>query len=263
MKRQSRQHVSSLMKITANMDILYVIGRGSTWANNELKYSLRSLEKNCKNVGRIFIVGYCPDFIDKKKVTFIPVDDEQDCKHKNIMRCIEVAVEQSNISDDFLYSSDDHFYILPTDFDNYPFFRKPVEMPESYDNCNAYHKTLASTRMVFEAAGLTTYNFSWHGNTHFNKTLFNEPQFAAIRKISYYMQLGCEPSILMLNYWLSKRPFEITDRADRKFGKEVDRDGFMQGIEGRECISCASDVTKSYIRTYLAETFPDKSKYEL
>ena len=263
MRRQSRPHESILTKTTDNMDILYVIGRGSTWDNNELKFSLRSLEKNCKNVGRIFIVGYCPNFINQKQVTFIPVDDVHDCKHKNIMNCIEVAVEHSNISDDFLYSSDDHFYIRPTDFGDYPFYRKPVELPASYENCNAYHKTLVSTRIVLEAAGLTTYNFSWHGNTHFNKTLFTEPQFEAIRKISYNMPLGCEPTILMLNYWLSRKPFEITDRKDVKFGKEVGKECILAGIQDRECISCASDVTKSYIRTYLEEMFPDKSKYEL
>lgn len=39
------------------MDILYVIGRGSKWENNELRYSLRSLEKNGINVGNIFIAA--------------------------------------------------------------------------------------------------------------------------------------------------------------------------------------------------------------
>lgn len=245
------------------MDILYVIGQGSKWGNNELRYSLRSIEANCTNVGRIFIVGYCPSFIDKTKVTYIPCSDAYDCKHKNIMKCIETAVLNSNISDDFLYSSDDHFYVQKTDFDNYPFFEKPVELPVSYENCNAYHRTLVSTRILLEAAGLTTHNFSWHGNTHFNKTMFMEPQFEAIRKITYNMPQGCEPTILMLNYWLSRKPFLITERIDSKFAKDATRETIMERIKQRECISCASDVSISYIRQYLAQTFQNKSKYEL
>ena len=246
------------------MDILYVIGQGSRWENNELRYSLRSIEKNCKGVGRIFIAGYCPDFIDKSKVIFVPVEDqvEHDCKHKRILNCIEQVVENYDISDNFLYSSDDHFYVLPTDFDNYPFFRKSMELPDSYDG-GSYTKSLYSTRLVLEAAGCTAYNFAWHGNTHFNKTLFLEPQFAAMRRMSYLMERGCEPSILMLNYWYTKRPFEITDRGDRKFATDTPKDVLLADVKTRECVSCASDTKNAYIRTYLAQTFPDKSKYEL
>lgn len=245
------------------MDILYVIGQGSSWHDNELRYSLRSIETNCGNVGRIFIAGYCPSFIDQKKVTYVPVLDIHDCKHKNILYCIEKVVENYDISDTFLYSSDDHFYVQKADFDNYPFYRKPVELPDAESGLNSYRLTLYWTRVMLEAAGLTTWNFAWHGNTHFNKTLFLEPQFAAMRKMSYYTPRGIEPSIMMLNYWLSKRPFEITDRTDTKFAKDATEDDIMRVIKERECISCASDVSLSYIRTFLAKTFPNKSKYEL
>ena len=52
------------------MDILYCIGEGSKWNNNELRYSLRSLEKFGKNVGNIYMVGYNPGFLSDE-VTFI------------------------------------------------------------------------------------------------------------------------------------------------------------------------------------------------
>ena len=56
------------------MDILYVIGKGSEWNNNELRFSLRSIAKYGKNIDRVFIVGYKPDFVSDE-VTFIPCDD--------------------------------------------------------------------------------------------------------------------------------------------------------------------------------------------
>ena len=58
------------------MDILYVVGRGSTWNNNELKYSLRSIAKNGINVDRVFIVGYIPDFINREEVICLPFEDK-------------------------------------------------------------------------------------------------------------------------------------------------------------------------------------------
>lgn len=248
------------------MDILYVIGRNSAWQNNELRYSLRSLSKYGVNIRRIFIAGYCPDFIDRRAVTFVACDDEYSAKHKNILRCIEKAVALTDIADDFLLSSDDHFYVRETDFDNYPIFRKGA-LPESVkpgDKSHLYTQSLVSTSMVLKAAGLTTHNFSWHGNTHFNRTLFCEPQFEAIRHLSFSMAEGCEPTCLMLNYQYGRRPFEWIDRHDRKFGDETTQADFANGMDaGRECFSSSSKVMRTYLATYLTQTFPHKCQYEL
>lgn len=39
------------------MDVCYVLGIGSLYDNLELRLSLRSLEKNAKNLESIFIIG--------------------------------------------------------------------------------------------------------------------------------------------------------------------------------------------------------------
>ena len=44
-------------------DVVYPIGQGSSWKNNELRFSLRSIEKYGINVGKLFIVGELPDFL--------------------------------------------------------------------------------------------------------------------------------------------------------------------------------------------------------
>ena len=91
-------------------------------------------------------------------MTFIPCDDEYDAKHKNILRCIEKAVSVSDIADDFLLSSDDHFYVRETDFDKYPIFRKGM-LPSFVAPDDAhyeYTQSLVSTSMVLKAAGTAT-----------------------------------------------------------------------------------------------------------
>ena len=45
------------------VDVLYVIGNGSVADNNELRYSLRCLDRHGKNVGRVIISGDIPDFV--------------------------------------------------------------------------------------------------------------------------------------------------------------------------------------------------------
>ena len=42
------------------MDILYIV-KNSAANNMELKCSLRSIEQFGKNVGKIYVCGYCPE----------------------------------------------------------------------------------------------------------------------------------------------------------------------------------------------------------
>jgi hypothetical protein len=42
------------------IDIVYVLGTGSNWSDNEIRFSLRSVFKNLTNIGQIFIVGEKP-----------------------------------------------------------------------------------------------------------------------------------------------------------------------------------------------------------
>ena len=58
------------------MDIVYIIGSGSKWQDNELRYSLRSIEKFGGNFGEVYIVGdRLPPFIDPSTVRYLPVKD--------------------------------------------------------------------------------------------------------------------------------------------------------------------------------------------
>ena len=74
------------------MDLLYVVGGGSKHNNAELRYSLRSIEKNCTGYDRVFIVGQKPEWVTN--VEFYPCDDPYDCTHKNMMHKILMRFEQ-------------------------------------------------------------------------------------------------------------------------------------------------------------------------
>ena len=56
------------------IDVVYVLGTGSNWDNNEIRFSLRSLAKNLKGMGRVFVVGERPAFL--QNVIHIPAKDE-------------------------------------------------------------------------------------------------------------------------------------------------------------------------------------------
>lgn len=237
------------------VDILYIVGKEkSQWNDNELRYSLRSLCKYGRNVGRVYIAGFCPAFVDRSKITYIKVRDETDRKHKNILHCILEAVRRSDIGNDFLYSSDDHYYIRETDFDRYPFYSKGI-LPEKGDG--QYQHSLQETRELLEACGLPFINYSWHGNTHFRRDLIETPRFQKLCRWSELTEDGVEPTCLMLNYWQAVDPFPVTEREDFK---SSDRD-ITQTL--RECVSSAAVIDGHSLAGFLRDEFPNKCKYEI
>lgn len=246
------------------MDLVYVVGRGSAWGNNELRYSLRSIEKNGVNVGRVFVVGYKPRWLGSSS-TYLQVQDETPTKHINILHCLMRAVDCFGLEGDFLYSSDDHFYIRQTDFDNYPYFLKG-ELPETVaenDGAKAYHTSLVSTRTLLYRWGLTTHNFAWHGNTHFDADVMRSAEFRRLVNQAAQMPEGCEPTCLMLNYLLSVKPFDITEREDKKLGRDITAQNWSERVGERECVSSVPEVWNTYLAEYLQENFKKRSRYEL
>lgn len=250
------------------MDILYIVGKGSVWQDNELRYSLRSIAKNGRNVGRVFICGYIPRWVNTHNAICLPFADQTKCKHWNICDAILYAADVANLggaSGEFLYSSDDHFYVRPTDFDNYPYYCKGElpEVVEENDPNKEYYTTLVNTRKVLAAAGLTTHMFNWHGNTHFNAHLLRTPELRNLYAIGHKMTDGVEPTAIMLNYQLALQGFEITMRDDYKTPYRATKDDIERIANKRECISSVPSIVGSGLHKYLFSNFKQKSKYEL
>lgn len=243
------------------MDILYVLGRGSTWDNNELRYSLRSIERFGRGVGNVYVVGYDPHFLSNA-VKFIPYKDRYNRKHKNILDAICYALDNSDIGEDFLLSSDDHIYIKETDFEAYPYFRKGVlpSTPPTKRNAAAnYRLSLMDTRKLLIEHGLPYHNFSHHGNTHLSRRAINNA--LPLIEESFNRKYGCEPTCLILNAWYKKTPFNILDRRDLKISARHSLEDVAAKFTDREVISFDNNPHES-IRNYLFEMFPNKSRYE-
>jgi len=89
------------------MDYVYVCRQGN---NEELRYSLRSIEKNMPE-GRVWVFGYRPDWYIGD---FVKVNDIGG-KFENIKNCISMIVENENVSNDFILMNDDFFALKKID----------------------------------------------------------------------------------------------------------------------------------------------------
>jgi hypothetical protein len=83
------------------VDYVYICRQGK---NEELRYSLRSLENNMPQ-GNVWIFGYRPEWYVGN---FIKVEDIGG-KFDNIRNCIKKIVENKDVSDDFVLMNDDFF----------------------------------------------------------------------------------------------------------------------------------------------------------
>ena len=245
------------------MDILYIVGTGSKWDNNELRYSLRSIDKYGINVDRVFIVGEKPDFVNGE-VVHIPCADRWSKikKHNNIHQKIAVAMGTGLLNDHFLISSDDHFYCKPTDFDAYPVYYRELEIPTSVPEGvkpNSYWYSLFETRRFLLGKGLPIYQTNPHANTHIDKNLWMQN----IRTITQASDLlhGGEINCIIGNIMIANgvEPQHIKDCKIYKF---EDRAAFDEKIKDVHVFSMADSALDSGIGKILQEMYPEKSRFE-
>lgn len=250
------------------MDILYLIGENCSKCNyNELRYSLRSIEKYGKNVGRVYVAGYCPDWLSDNvyKVSLEepykhPANIVE--KHLNMLYTIMHVVDNTDISDDFLVSMDDHFYIKQVDFDNYPIYAKivakDVQLASKKNPPNKYGDFILGTKALLQKFNLPTYFLTLHRNMHVYRDTVN--QCRHLLNLVLDKKLKCEPIAFMLNYRYKQNPFKFVPIKDIKIRKA--EQWLRVNSQITEVFSTYDFETNSELDTLIGNLFPNKSKYE-
>ena len=259
------------------MDILYLVGEGSKCDDYELRFSLRSIEKYGVNVGRIFVCGYCPNWLSDEVIKIptnaITVIDNND-KNKNIYRDLLYAVKNSDIgindNGEFLISMDDHFYCSETDFNNYPFYAKEYTkrkcgymLPLVFEHgfrCESYQKLLVSTANFLNDRGYSYINFTLHRNMHMNRYILEEMK-ELNDEIFSNNEIFIEGAATALNYRYTKYPFKYEVVKDIKSNNPI----ALKQLIDNKVINCFSTNDFSMfmpIFNFLNTMYKEKSKYE-
>ena len=158
------------------MDVVYILGSLSKWENNEIKYSLRSLEKNVINYGKVFVVGIFPEFLNKKTVIHIPEVDPFGHKTKNAINKILVACSDERISEDFILMNDDFIFlkeienIVNRNNGSLDALEKLLGQKQSY-----YYTAIRETNKLLKMAGIEKpINYDAHYPIIINKKIFKD-----------------------------------------------------------------------------------------
>lgn len=227
------------------IDIVYPLGNGSRFHNNEIRFSLRSIEKHLKNFRNVYVVGaHHPEL---QNVIFIPYPDHTTISDTNIMRKIARACEIPDLSENFLMVHDDHYLLSDFDAATFPYFyhRTILEFLKIREP-DPYHHRVANTLEYLEAKGLPTKFFDIHTPILFNKTHFKDivtngpdwtPPNMYVLKSIYANTLRIEGEVL---------PDQKGDEPPPPHAK----------------IFSTSPRVKGTVQRFLLESFPLKSKYE-
>lgn len=236
--------------------IVIPLGNGSKQKNLELRYALRSIETYLSNVGPVFIIGECPDWLTN--ITHLPFEEDKRTRFRdrNIMLKMKAACEDPRVSDNFLMVHDDHFLLDYYDAEHFPYYYDGYIVPSD----SQYGQTKHNTIDFFDSnpsigSSDRIQNFDVHCPILFNKQLFLSCIYRADWNKWYGYCLKTLYSVLN-----GIKGEQTTDLKIRYISEELD---IRKAIAGRKWFSIGDKAFNySDMRMVLDELYSKPSKYE-
>ena len=140
------------------MDVVYICRSGP---NEELRYSIRSVEKNLPH-RNIVVIGQAPEWY---KGPFIEVANSN-AKYSNARANLDVLVKSKHITDDFILMNDDFFIMRPIEKISYFYEGTLLERAEKNElltTTGAYTQLLYNTHDKLVSMGIKNpLNYEMH-----------------------------------------------------------------------------------------------------
>ncbi len=157
------------------IDLVYILGSGSAWNNNELRFSLRSVEKNLTGVRNIYVIGENPGFFSSK-VTHVYHPDPLPSNNAdgNMALKILCACSIPQLSEEFLFMNDDFIINKPMHAPDIPWMHKGdmKNRPHEFWVTQLYRFRLRRTFETLQMHNLPTLQYDYHAPMRMNKISF-------------------------------------------------------------------------------------------
>lgn len=244
------------------IDAIYPLGTGSKLHNEEIRYSIRSLMANAQNLGKIYIIGEKPKFLEfGERLIHIPYKEIHG-PYRNTWEKLRVAAEDDRISEKFVWMNDDFYIVKKFDASNIPYytrggtllsmrsgtrFLKDLQIADIHQS---YHRCLKNTLTALLKRKLPTFAFATHQPVNFEK----KKVLALYREFRHELQPPyglsfrcCYGNFYRLPYVV--RPTYIVKQR-------------WQIPPGRLAFATHKDVDPNLFRRKLAVMFPNRSIFE-
>lgn len=232
------------------IDIVYILGTGSSWQDREIRYSLRSVEKYVANP-RIFIIGQCPRWLTG--INHIEAEDTDKNKIINARNKYLRAASCPDISDNFILMNDD-FFILK-EITEWPYYSRGTfhKMIRRHPTKGGYYfKSLRDTKNRLIELGIKEpVDFEVHCPMMFEKKmLLNVMENVGINNA--YSLRSCYGNLVEITYD-EVMDFKANNLAEFAHQVKMDRE-FLSISDGL--------VMHKEFTDWIQRKFPKPSKWE-
>lgn len=239
------------------MDIVYILGSGSKWNDNELRYSLRSLKNLDFLPGKVVIIGECPDWINKLTVRHIKFEEVSAVPAINAREKIRAAVKSPVVSTEFLLMNDDFFFTKP--WKTIPVYAKqPLEFfLNDYPNGDGwYYDCLKNTYEALREKGIC---HPWDYTMHFPYVIYKPDAHTVFDEMK---EVG-RTMLFRLYYLNMQYRGDVTAVGHDGDFKAVRTEQIKKIAEKRGFFSCDDgSVNDPDFRLWIDTLYSEPSKYE-
>ncbi len=238
------------------IDIVYPLNEGlSHFRNQEIKYSLRSVEKFVTNFRNIYIIGFKPPFLNEKVILIPHKDHPYHCKERHIMEKFLVACSIPDVSDRFLMFNDDYFFTKPVNAQKIPFYIKGY-LKGSINKRkpgNLYRQSLENTYNALTKKGFGTEHFDLHYPIYYDKKKFPE----VMSSYDWDIRAG----YVVKSLYANSLGIHGAYRKDCKIQKSHNKQEVLAKIKDTDMFSTA-EISRAIINI-LQGFYPAKCSFEL
>lgn len=240
----------------SKIDVVYILGGIPHWKDQELLYSLRSLEQHVKNVRNVILVGRKPSFLNDT-IIHIPHVDAYTNKARNIMAKVYRACQDRRFSPEILFLNDDYFFFKDIDAATYPYVYK-CDLEHSIKiNQNDYGIHVKSTYNALWNRQLPTKNFDTHKPIRFNRVKLREVCDA-------YDWSKITHGFILKSLYCNTLKIEGSFLLDNKINHPHLKTRWHQiALQVPDMVSIGDMALNSGFKEFLQERFPNKSKFEI
>jgi len=253
-------------------DLVYILGTGSKWGNNEIRFSIRSFVKHFNDLRNVVVVGELPNFL--RGVIHIPYPDKKNVnKDCRMMLKILAACKDSRVSENFILCTDDTVLLKDLNFEDFTGWHEGKIMYNA-EKDHAEHKgpirngNIKKISRWFDFVYNTGNELKKRGLPENNYDRAHAPQ--PINK-KEFIQVMNEWDMVNNNYTVSN----IYNNSSKIFkgknikGKNIkvygppNAEDLKTLTEGKIYMNYSDPAINEEMKAFLHHRFPDSSAYEI
>lgn len=236
----------------SRIPVIIPLGSGSCDNDNELKICLRAMERNCRNLGEIYIATTNPPkWLDTSKVTIVPIHDKSQNKDANIIDKVIGTIKKHKIVGRWIFNTDDQIFLQECNLAKIPVVGDGRMKADLGDGL-WYNRA----RATFDLMAKLKKPLSSHMDVHTPQP-FDSSVVDLIKRIAYNKGNGY--TICNLFYGLMQKTPEAM-QADVKHTIQCAEDAAE--CDYSKMYLGFNDAGYKVIKDKLFELFPTKSRYE-